>query len=155
MQIHDIKPKFKRKKKKLIGRGGKKGTYSGKGNKGQKSRAGAGIKPGFRGGDTPIWKLFPKQRGATKKLKVKKQGFALRHKKQIAVNFIQINKKFKDGEIVSPKTLHEKGLISTMNLGVKILTKGELERKVTFENVSFSKSTEQKFGKPQKTKSNK
>ena len=67
MQLNQLKSHTKRKDAKRVGRGGKRGTYSGKGTKGQKSRAGAGFKQGFRGGDNRLWQLFPKLRGATKK----------------------------------------------------------------------------------------
>ncbi|MEK7341913.1 MAG: uL15 family ribosomal protein, partial [Candidatus Binatota bacterium] len=60
MDLSNLKPApGSKKKRKRVGRGGKRGTYSGRGSKGQKSRAGARIRPGFRGGDNPIWKLFP------------------------------------------------------------------------------------------------
>ena len=72
MQIHELKPDHPRKHRKRVGRGGKRGTFSGKGTKGQKSRAGASVKPGFRGGDTPLWKIFPKRRGAGKKVEIKR-----------------------------------------------------------------------------------
>jgi len=75
MQLHQLKPTVKQKRAKRVGRGGKRGTYSGRGQKGQKSRAGARIRPGFRGGDNPIWKLFPKQRGSAKKVDLKKRRF--------------------------------------------------------------------------------
>lgn len=72
MQLHELKPIHPRKRRKRVGRGGKRGTFSGRGTKGQKSRAGASVRPGFRGGDTPLWKVFPKQRGAGKKVEVKR-----------------------------------------------------------------------------------
>ena len=59
MQIHQLKPKTARSFAKRVGRGGKRGTTSGKGTKGQKSRAGSYVRPGFRGGDNRLWQLFP------------------------------------------------------------------------------------------------
>lgn len=144
MQLHNLKPTLKRKHRKRIGRGGKKGTYSGKGVKGQKSRAGAGVKPGFRGGDTPLWKLFPKLRGASKKLKIKKRGFMLRRPKPSIVNLKDLDKYFNDNELVSPQTLLEKGIIDSIKPRVKILGQGELKKKLKFEKVEFSKSARQK-----------
>ena len=67
MDLSNLQPNPLRKSKKRVGRGGKRGFSSGGGTKGQKSRAGAGVKPGFRGGDNRLWQLFPKQRGASKK----------------------------------------------------------------------------------------
>jgi large subunit ribosomal protein L15 len=145
MQIHEINPTIKRKNKKRVGRGGKRGTYSGKGIKGQKSRAGAGIKPGFRGGDTPLWKKFHKARGSSKKLEIKKLGFQLHHSKPEVVNFRDLNKRFSEGEIVSPRTLMEKRLVKKIKRGVKILGKGELRKKLVFKNVLMSKSAKQKL----------
>lgn len=147
MQLHDLKITIKRKHRKRVGRGGKRGAYSGKGIKGQKSRAGAGIKPGFRGGDTPLWKKFPKMRGASKKLEIKQRGFRLHHPKPEIVNFKDLNKKFNEGEIVSPKTLLERGLVKNINNGVKILGKGKLTKKLVFKGVLFSKSAFQKIAR--------
>lgn len=144
MQIHEIRPKTKKKDKKRIGRGGKRGTYSGKGIKGQKARAGAGIKPGFRGSDTPLWKKFHKARGASKKLEIKKPGFQLHHPKPEIVNLRDINRKFSEGEIVSPKTLLEKGLIDKIKHKVKILGKGKLTKKLIFKNVLMSKKVKER-----------
>lgn len=145
MQLHNLKPTYQRKQKKRVGRGGKRGTYSGKGLKGQKSRAGAGIKPGFRGGDTPLWKKFHKARGATKKLEIKKPGFQVRHPKPAVVNLRDLNRKFTDGEVVSPKTLLEKNLVKSTRNGVKILGKGELRKKLVFKNVLISKATKERL----------
>lgn len=150
MQLHEIKPTTKKKPRKRIGRGGKKGTYSGKGQKGQKSRSGVGIKPGFRGGDTPLWKLFPKLRGSTKKLKkTKKRGFMLRRTKPLVVNLKDLDEHFKDGDTVNIKTLKEKKLITTtrrkLKRGVKILGQGELKKKLKYEGVTVSKSASKKI----------
>src|SRR3989344_7570369 len=147
MQLHEIKPTTKRKNKKRVGRGGKRGTYSGKGLKGQKSRAGAGIKPGFRGGDTPLWKKFHKVRGATKKLEIKKPGFQVRHPKPSIVNLRDLNKRFSEGEVVSPKTLLEKRLVKKIKHGVKILGKGELSKKLVFKGVAMSKSAKERIAR--------
>lgn len=147
MQLHEIRPTIKKKHRKRVGRGGKRGTYSGKGQKGQKSRAGAGIKPGFRGGDTPLWKKFPKARGATKKLDIKKRGFQLRHPKPEIVNLRDLEKNFSDGEMVSPETLMGKGLVKKVKHGVKILGKGELSKKLEFRDVAMSKSVKERVAR--------
>lgn len=147
MQLHELKPTTKRKKRKRVGRGGKRGTYSGKGLKGQKSRAGAGVKPGFRGGDTPLWKKFHKARGASKKVDAKKRGFQLRHSKSEVVNLRDLNRRFSDGEIVSPKTLLEKRLVKKIKHGVKILGKGELRKKLAFKNVQMSKVVKERIAR--------
>src|SRR5436190_18404406 len=115
MQLHNLKPHTARKSKRRVGRGGKKGTYSGKGTKGQASRAGAGIKPGFRGGDNRLWQLFPKQRGASSKPgnsrpHRKHRYYQLRHDGLPAVNVEKFNR-FADGERVNPQSLFDKGIL--------------------------------------------
>ncbi len=145
MQLHDLKPNStSRREGKRVGRGGKRGTYSGHGTKGQKSRAGARIRPGFRGGDNPIWKLFPKQRGASKKVEVKHRTFSVAYDKPAVINLTTLNSNFKEGDVVSPKTLIKKGMISSTRNGVKILGVGELNKKLTFSKVEFSGSAKEK-----------
>ena len=98
MQIHELKPKHKNKDKKRIGRGGKKGTYSGKGNKGQKSRAGRKMVPIIR----ELIKKYPKLRGYR----------AFRMEKDFAVvNLDILEKNSKDGETINPENLIKKGIV--------------------------------------------
>ncbi len=144
MQLHQLKPSVPKTDSKRVGRGGKRGTYSGHGSKGQKARAGARIRPGFRGGDNPIWKLFPKQRGSSKKVEIKHRTFSLTHPKTLAVNLDIINRNFKTGDTVSPKTLAQKGIIETGRFGVKILGQGALTLKLNFSNLEFSESAKEK-----------
>ena len=144
MQLHQLKPKNKNKKAKRVGRGGKRGTYSGRGSKGQKSRAGARIRPGFRGGDNPIWKLFPKQRGATKKVDVKHAKFRVTRKKPAVVNLEILNSFFQDGDSISLKTLARKGIVDGKKR-VKILGDGELDKKFNFSGVVFSRQARDKI----------
>ena len=140
MEIHQLKSEHKRIKSRRIGRGGKRGSYSGHGVKGQKARAGAGVKPGFRGGDTPIWKLFPKKRGASRKLEIKKRGFRLHQLKPVVINLDTLERYFKDGDAVSPQTLQKKGLIKNIKHKVKILGRGALTKSLEFKDVTFSAS---------------
>ena len=140
MQLHELKSQNKSKKSKRVGRGGKRGTYSGHGMKGQKSRAGHRIRPGFRGGDTPFWKLFPKQRGSSKKVEVKHAKFQVHHIKPVAINLSLINSKFNDGDNINAKTLVRKQLIATGRNGIKILSEGKLDKKLKFSgNMKYSK----------------
>jgi len=145
MQLHELKSTTIRKPRKRVGRGGKRGTYSGKGQKGQKSRSGKGISPDFRGGDVPVWKLFPKQRGATKKTKIKHRTFRLSSHKATPLNLKKISILFKDGEKVSPETLFKKKLTKSLRGRVKILGDGVLTKKLEFENVSISMSARKKI----------
>ncbi len=141
MNLNELKSHTKRKSARRVGRGGKRGTYSGKGMKGQKSRAGAGFKPGFRGGDNRLWQLFPKLRGATKKPgsnrpHMKHRYFQLRHDKVKVLNLDFFNK-FEDGLQVTPEILAKKD--------IKILGEGQLKKKLEFRGFQFSKSAREKI----------
>lgn len=149
MHLSTLKSKHPRKQPKRIGRGGKRGTTSGAGTKGQKSRAGASVRAGFRGGDNRIWQLFPKQRGASKKHGNKSphrkhRYFSIKRYKPWEINLRALNI-FKDGDVVSPKTLAEKGLIPTETSPVKILASGTLKRKITVEGIKLSASAQRKL----------
>jgi len=98
MQLNQLKSISPRKKRKRVGRGGKKGTYSGRGVKGQKARAGTRKEPSIR----PFIKKFPKLRGVR-----------MRHsaKNTAHVSIEMLERKFREGETVSPETLREKSLI--------------------------------------------
>ena len=127
--MHHVKPAHKLKKRRRISRGGKRGGYSGRGIKGQKSRAGAGIRPAIR----DMMMKLPKQRGRAK------HAFKSLYEKPAILNLVDVNKRFKEGDIVSPKTL---------NLSqVKILGKGEINKKLHFQNILFSKSASEKIKK--------
>lgn len=130
MQIHELKPKTKNKKKKRIGRGGKRGTYSGKGMKGQKSRAGRKMAPIAR----ELIKRYPKLRG---------YNFSPL-KKDIVINLSIIDKVFENNEVVSFTTLVEKKIIKKSKKGnVKILGNGNLSKKVKVIGCSVSKKAEE------------
>ena len=148
MDLSNLKPNTSRKKTKRVGRGGKRGTFSGHGTKGQKGRAGASIKLGFRGGDNRIWQLFPKQRGASKKPGSKAphhkhRFFQLRHDKPAVLNLGFFNQ-FPENDLISPKLLKEKGLIKSYRK-IKILDGGELSKKLQFEGFTFSNSARNKI----------
>jgi len=113
MQVHELKPSYKQKKKKRVGRGGKRGTYSGRGIKGQKARAGRKIKSQLR----EMVLKFPKKRG----LKFKK----VQQREIIEVKLKDIVKKLPQGGEVTPKKLMEMGLIKipkSKKFYVKILS---------------------------------
>lgn len=129
MQLHQIKPSHKLKKRRRIARGGKRGGYSGRGIKGQKSRAGAKIRPAIR----DIMMRLPKQRGRAK------HAFKSISEKPAILNLSDINNRFKEGAIVNYKTL---GLQR-----VKILGNGEITKKLHFEDVLLSKSARDKIKK--------
>ena len=133
MQLHQLKPIHKPKKARRVGRGGKRGTYAGRGIKGQKARAGRRLKPVIR----ELIKKYPKLRGY--RFKPKKEILAI-------VNIEVLEKKFKTGEIVNPKTLLEKKIIRRIKgriPKVKILAKGKLTKALTIEGCLVSKSAEE------------
>jgi len=151
MNINQLKPRTQRTYAKRVGRGGKRGTTSGKGTKGQKSRAGAGVKPGFRGGDNRIWQLFPKQRGASKKPgnsspHQKHRFFQLKHDKPVAVNLGAFDK-FAEGQEITAKMLVDKGVIRNTKDTVKVLGGGILKKKVILKGFNFSESAKAKISK--------
>ena len=130
MQIHELQPKHKNKDKKRVGRGGKKGTYSGKGNKGQKSRAGRKMVPIIR----ELIKRYPKLRGY--------KTFRLEDYSAV-VNLDVLEKISKDGETINPENLIKKGIVSRMkgrNPKIKILGTGKLTKKLVVENCKTSKT---------------
>ncbi len=137
LTLHTIKPFSGSKKKvKRVGRGlGSTGTYSGRGQKGQKARSGG------RGG----LKLLGMRRiiMSTPKLR----GFKSPHPKMVAVNVGDLEKKFNDGERVTPKTLLEKGLVGKMKAMVKILGEGEFKKKLIIEDCAVSASAKEKIEK--------
>lgn len=145
MDLSNIKPKTKRTRRKRVGRGGKRGTTAGAGTKGQQSRSGKGIPVGFRGGDNRIWQLFPKLRGATSRPGSKRPHRKHRYAKFPVTKPVILNlgnlQSFHDGETVSPTTLVEKGLIKKAS-SVKVLANGKLEKKLTFEGITVSKSAQ-------------
>lgn len=148
MQLHNVKPKHKSKKSQRIGRGGKRGGYSGRGIKGQKSRAGAKIRPAVR----DLMMKFPKKRGRAK------HAFKSLFEKPAILNLKDVEKNFsarggsafggKDDNIVNPQTLFEKRLVSRKKgvlPEVKILGEGEISKKLAFQNILLSKSARAKI----------
>ncbi len=121
MQIHQLTTR-KRKAKKTIGRGGKRGTYSGKGNKGQKARSGASIDPLFEGGRSSLIERLKKVR-----------GFKSPNPKKIVVKLSQLEAKFKSGDTIDVDALISVKLVDKKDkrAGVKILSQGEISKKLT------------------------
>jgi len=139
MQIHQLKPIHKPKKKKRIGRGGKKGTYSGRGIKGQKARAGRKLQPVIR----ELIKKYPKLRGYRLKSKKKKEIV-------IALNLNVLEKNFVKESMITPKVLFEKGIIHKIKgkiPKVKILGKGKLTKKLIIKECEISKGAKEKVEK--------
>ena len=135
MQSHQLKPIHKRKKPQRIGRGGKKGTYSGRGGKGQTARAGHKKQPIIR----ELIKRYPKLRGYRFKSKAQSAK-----SKTAIVNLAVLEKKFETGDKVSPEVLVEKGIIGKIKGNiprrVKILGGGKLTKKLIIEGCQLSKN---------------
>ena len=148
MQIHQIKSIHQKKKKKRVGRGGKRGTYSGRGLKGQNSRAGRKFQPAIR----DLIKKYPKLRG---------YRFNVLGRTTAIVNLEDLQRKFQANEKVAPIVLFEKKLIRRIKgrvPEVKILGKGELTKKLIIESCQVSKSAKEKIEKANgivKSKTNK
>ena len=141
MQLHEIKPIHKSKKSKRVGRGGKRGTYSGRGIKGQKSRAGRRFKPVIR----ELIKKYPKLRGYRQKLKVKNAKLKI-----VIVNLEALERRFNSDEKISPETLLEKQLIRKIKgriPEVKILGKGKLTKPLIIEGCLVSKKAKEIIAK--------
>ena len=135
MQFHQIKPKTKFSKERRIGRGGKRGTYSGRGIKGLGARAGGKYRPAER----EILKKIPKLRG---------YKFKSFREQPFVVNLEDIENKFSNGDTVSPQTLLKARLVRRSRgrlPRVKILGRGELKKKLIFKDVLFSKNAQEKL----------
>ena len=133
MKLHELKPaEGSRKVRNRVGRGTSSGNgkTSGRGQKGQKARSGVGLRPGFEGGQTPLFRRLPK-RGFTN----------INAKEYTLVNLDQLNV-FEDGTEVTPVVLKEAGIIRAEKSGVKVLGNGELTKKLTVKAAKFSKSAE-------------
>jgi len=133
MRLHDLKPNpgAKHRRKRLgIGESSGKGKTSGKGHKGQKARSGGSIRPGFEGGQMPIFRRLPKR------------GFNNAQFKTVygVVNLDSLEKSFSAGDIVNEETLRKIGLVNGNFDGVKILGRGELSKalNITVDEVSAS-----------------
>jgi large subunit ribosomal protein L15 len=128
MQLHEIQPVNKNAKSKRRGRGGKRGTFSGRGVKGQKSRAGRKFQPAMR----ESIKRFHKLKGYRQILKPSNEA---------SVTLEQLEKIFENGSLVNPASLFKNKVIRKFNgkiSKVKILAKGKITKKLTVEGCKTS-----------------
>ena len=131
MKLHNIHPNegatFTRKR---VGRGvgSGLGKTSGKGHKGQNARSGGGVRPGFEGGQLPLFRRIPKRGFSNAKFKT---SYAV-------INLSDLNK-FEEGAVVTPELLKEMGLVKNQLDGIKVLGNGTLEHKITVKAHKFSK----------------
>jgi large subunit ribosomal protein L15 len=139
MRLHDSQPRpgaVKRKKRIGCGESSGHGKTSCKGHKGQMARSGRGIRPGFEGGQMPLFRRLPKK------------GFSNVQFRDVyeTVNVGDLNA-FEDGTVINETALREKGLVNRNCDAIKILGSGDLSRKLTVEIKSLSASAREKIEK--------
>ena len=137
-KLNSFKLPEKKKSRTRVGRGnGSKGTYSGRGLKGQKSRSGGGVPLFFEGGQLPLVKRLPFLR-----------GFKNRFKKDFSiVNLLDIENKFNEGDEVNAESLFNHNLIRKKSSNVKILGNGNLKKSLKIKVHAVTKSAEEKIKK--------
>ena len=136
MKLHELSPapgSVREVKRIGRGHGSGQGKTAGKGHKGQKARAGRGMRPGFEGGQMPLQRRVPK-RGFN-------NSFATRY---AIVNLAALNK-FENGAVVDTEALKAAGLVKNSYDGVKILGNGSLEKNLTVKAAAFSESAKSKI----------
>jgi large subunit ribosomal protein L15 len=136
MKLHELSPvpgSNPKAYRKGRGNGSGNGKTAGRGQKGQWSRSGGGVRVGFEGGQMPLARRIPKR------------GFHNIFAKPLeAINVSALNK-FEDGAVVSASELLESGILSKCEYGVKILGKGEISKKLTVKANAFSASAKEKI----------
>ncbi|KMJ56806.1 50S ribosomal protein L15 [Bacillus sp. LL01] len=134
MKLHELKPnEGSRKERNRVGRGtgSGNGKTSGRGHKGQNARSGGGVRPGFEGGQTPLFQRLPKR------------GFTNIHRKEYAIINLDALNRFDEGTEVTPELLVETGLVSKLNAGLKVLGNGSVEKKLTVRAHKFSSAAKE------------
>jgi large subunit ribosomal protein L15 len=147
LNLSNLKPAQKRRARKRVGRGlgSGKGRYSGRGIKGQKARAGSHkMRPGFEGGQMPIYMRLGKKRGPYSK-DAMPVGPHRTH--TVPVNLRDLDRVFDEGAEVTPEGLVEKGLLKNTRTDVKVLGNGDLKKKLTVTAHAFSASAREKIEK--------
>lgn len=134
MKLGEIKSSTKKVSRKRVGRGSGSGLgkTSGRGQKGQKARTGGGVRPGFEGGQTPLYRRLPKR------------GFTNIHARTYTEVTLNMLNKSKATDITA-ETLLAEGIIGKVNDGIVILGTGNIEKAVTVKAVRFTKSAEEKI----------
>ncbi len=134
MKLDELSPAVVKKPRRRVGRGvgSGLGKTSGKGHKGQKARSGGGVRRGFEGGQTPLYRRLPKR------------GFTNIHAKNyVEVTLTMLNKS--EAEEVTAESLLTENIISKINDGIVILGTGSLEKKLTVKAKRFTKSAKEKI----------
>ena len=136
MKLHELSPaegSVKAGYRKGRGPGSGNGKTAGKGHKGQNARSGGGVRPGFEGGQIPLYRKLPKR------------GFYNQFGKTYAIVNVDVLNAFEDGAVVDAAALLEAGAISEIYDGVKILGRGELGKKLTVKAQIFSETAKGKI----------
>lgn len=136
MKLHELKPaEGSRKERKRKGRGiaTGNGKTAGRGTKGQNSRSGGGVRPGFEGGQNPLYRRLPKR------------GFTNPTRKEFAIVNLDTLNRFEAGTTVTPELLIETGVVKNQFDGIKILGNGEIEVKLTVQANKFSQTAVEKI----------
>ena len=136
MKLHELSPaegSVTPAFRKGRGAGSGNGKTAGKGHKGQNARSGGGVRPGFEGGQLPLYRKLPKR------------GFYNRFAKEYSVVNVEALNKFEDGAVVDLATLAQAGVVSQPKSALKILGKGELAKKLTVKAAVFSASAKEKI----------
>ncbi|NBJ70530.1 MULTISPECIES: 50S ribosomal protein L15 [Clostridia] len=134
MKLHELKAaEGTRKNRNRVGRGMSSGNgkTSGRGHKGQKARSGGGTRPGFEGGQLPLFQRLPKR------------GFTNIHRKEFAIVNLDTLNRFEDGTEITPELLLEEGVVSKLKAGIKVLGNGSMEKKLTVKAHKFSASAKE------------
>ncbi|ALV22253.1 MULTISPECIES: 50S ribosomal protein L15 [Carnobacterium] len=134
MKLHELTyAEGSRKERNRVGRGSSSGNgkTSGRGQKGQKSRSGGGVRLGFEGGQTPLFRRLPKR------------GFTNINRKEYAIVNLETLNRFEDGTEVTPAMLVESGIIKAEKSGIKVLGNGQVERKLTVKASKFSQAAKE------------
>ncbi|WMJ82589.1 50S ribosomal protein L15 [Oscillospiraceae bacterium LTW-04] len=136
MKLHELSPapgSVKDAFRKGRGPGSGNGKTAGKGHKGQKARSGGGVRPGFEGGQMPLQRRIPKR------------GFNnIFAKEYISINVDVLNR-FEDGAVVDAEAISKAGIVKNTRDGIKILGRGELNRKLTVVATAFSATAKEKI----------
>ncbi len=137
MKLHELSPaegSVQNGYRKGRGPGSGNGKTAGKGHKGQNARSGGGVRPGFEGGQLPLYRRLPKR------------GFHNKFGKcYTIVNLETLNNKFEDGAVVDAAALLSTGVVSALCDGIKVLGRGELTKKLTVKAAVFSASAKEKI----------
>ena len=136
MKLFELSPQegsVKERKRLGRGHGSGSGKTAGRGHKGQNARSGGGVRPGFEGGQMPLYRRLPK-RGFT-------NIFA---KKYVQIN-VEVLDRFEDGAVVDAQALKDAGIISKINDGVVFMGRGEVKKNLTVKAARFTKSAAEKI----------